>query len=367
MDSLVSDYGIEVVDYDKVPIGEWRRTTVARWSQHGEPVEVVDCAEEDLPKELEWNQVLVQMLGAPYNPQDSLEVRGLLGVRKNRKNNVVGSEGVGRVLRVGPGCKELVGGDYVVPWAYQTGTWRSIAVLREVDLMKVSNELPTEYLANARVMCTAYCLLENFADLAPGDSVIINAANSTVGQCLIQMASILKINVIGVIRARADFDAVEADLLKLGAKIIFKEGSATWKTAIDNKGIAMPRVSFDAVGGSSGMALVRRLRTGGTHVVYGGLSLKPMPLSSGQFINNDLTVKGFRFNKWLEDNGKEAFQKALDKIGVIVKSGKLTLPVMTVPMRTGDFAISMARGMGSKTSRKVLWVFPDAMSEITLD
>ena len=216
-------------------------------------------------------------------------------------------------------------------------------------------------------MCTAYCLLENYADLAPGDSVIINAANSSVGQCLIQMATILKINVVGVIRARDDFDAVEADLLRLGAKIVFKEGSATWRTAIDKKGIALPRVAFDAVGGPSGMALFRSMRPGGVHVIYGGLSLKPLSFSSGAFINSDLTIKGFRFNKWLEDNGKEAFAEALEKVGVIIKSGRLKLPILTVPMRSGDFAVSMARGMGGKTSHKILWVFPDAMNAITLD
>ena len=40
-------------------------------------------------------------------------------------------------------------------------------------------------------MCVAFRLLHDFGTLKPGDGVILNAANSTVGTCVIQLCRVL--------------------------------------------------------------------------------------------------------------------------------------------------------------------------------
>jgi hypothetical protein len=69
-------------------------------------------------------------------------------------------------------------------------------------------------------MCVAYRLLEDHGQLKPGDSVILNAANSTVGTCVIQLCRMLKLRAIAVVRDPGDGDdhqKVVARLKALGA------------------------------------------------------------------------------------------------------------------------------------------------------
>lgn len=60
--------------------------------------------------------------------------------------------------QVGPGVKGLSEGDVVLPLFPFAGTWRSAAVLKERQLLRVPSDLamPLEYLALSREMCVAY-------------------------------------------------------------------------------------------------------------------------------------------------------------------------------------------------------------------
>ena len=73
------------------------------------------------------------------------------------------------------------------------GAWRSLAVWKEKQLIKLPQDiLSMEYAAMMREMCVAYRLLEDFGNLKPGDAVVLNAATSTVGQCVVQLCAMLK-------------------------------------------------------------------------------------------------------------------------------------------------------------------------------
>jgi trans-2-enoyl-CoA reductase len=69
-------------------------------------------------------------------------------------------------------------------------------------------------------MCVAFRLLHDFGSLKPGDGVILNAANSTVGTCIIQLCRCLKLRPIAVVRDpgnKADLDKLVSRLKSLGA------------------------------------------------------------------------------------------------------------------------------------------------------
>lgn len=65
------------------------------------------------------------------------------------------------------------------------------------------------------------------AMLQPGDCVILNAANSTVGQVIIQLCSLLQLRCVAVVRQRCDSQegsAHTADRLKaLGASLVVQD------------------------------------------------------------------------------------------------------------------------------------------------
>ena len=95
--------------------------------------------------------------------------------------------------------------------------------------------MPIEYAAMMREMCVAYRLLEDHGSLKPGDSVILNAANSTIGTLIIQLCRMLKLRTIAIIRDGGDFEKTAAWLRSLGAT----EVSATTDMQCDALGCTL--------------------------------------------------------------------------------------------------------------------------------
>ena len=81
------------------------------------------------------------------------------------------------------------------------GTWRTEAVTKVDDLIRVPNDIPVSYAATLAVNpCSAYRMLRDFESLKPGDVVIQNGANSMVGMAVIQMAKHMGVKTINIIR-----------------------------------------------------------------------------------------------------------------------------------------------------------------------
>ena len=134
-------------------------------------------------------------------------------------------------------------------------------------------------------MFVAFRLLHDYGSLKPGDGVILNAANSTVGTCLIQLCRCLKLRPIAVVRdpgSKEDLDKVVARLKGMGAaearlnalchlfphvltrhmpQVLVEGGSLKAKLE-ENKFFAKPRLALDAVGGPSAVAMADALQDG---------------------------------------------------------------------------------------------------------
>src|SRR5215470_586333 len=88
----------------------------------GNPVEglrYVDIPEPDAPGP---NQVLLGVDFSPINPNDLMVAEGIYKVRPPLPA-VIGNEGVGRVLAVGPGVKSVKAGDRALA-PLGSFTWR---------------------------------------------------------------------------------------------------------------------------------------------------------------------------------------------------------------------------------------------------
>ena len=97
------------------------------------------------------------------------------------------------------------------------GTWRTHALAAEDAVSKVANDIPVEYAAALSVNpATAHLLLSEFVQLKAGDVVVQNAANSAVGQAVIQLAKLRGVKTVSIIRDRADYKQVVEQLKALG-------------------------------------------------------------------------------------------------------------------------------------------------------
>lgn len=60
------------------------------------------------------------------------------------------------------GVRNLREGDWVIPAQAHMGTWQSLAIWKEADVLKFPKDImPLEYGAVCREMCLAYRLLED--------------------------------------------------------------------------------------------------------------------------------------------------------------------------------------------------------------
>ena len=94
---------------------------------YGNPVdglEYVDIPEPDAPGP---NQVLIGVEFSPINPSDLLLAQGIYALRPALPT-VIGNEGVGRVLAVGPGVENVKVGDRVLA-PLSSFTWRERMVI----------------------------------------------------------------------------------------------------------------------------------------------------------------------------------------------------------------------------------------------
>src|SRR5260370_14121140 len=96
-------------------------------SVYGNPIDGLGMAEVPEPKGPGANEVLVAIEYSPVNPSDLLVAQGVYPLRPELPS-VIGNEGVGRVLAVGPGVTNVAVGDRDVP-PRSSWVWRGRMVI----------------------------------------------------------------------------------------------------------------------------------------------------------------------------------------------------------------------------------------------
>jgi len=292
------------------------------FNRFGDPSEVLTLEEVASP-EPGPGEVRVRVGARSINPSDVLTVRGQYG-RRPKLPATPGYESAGTIDAVGPGVTHWKVGQRVIPLGIE-GTWQEQLIVPEQAMMPTPEGLPDkiacQLLANP---LTAQLLLFEVLDAKAGDWVVQTAAGSTLGQLMIQLAKLNGINLINVIRSRRGVESLKA----AGAEHIVvteDEDMAARFTEIAGKNPITKAV--DAVAGETGAKLASALGFGATLVVYGALSMAPMPLDAGRLIFRGLVVKGFWLTDWFRTSSKETKEKTLGEVAKLLASGQLVPPV----------------------------------------
>ncbi|XP_048681526.1 enoyl-[acyl-carrier-protein] reductase, mitochondrial isoform X2 [Caretta caretta] len=285
------------------------RSQALVYAQHGEPARVLQL--KDLERaELGHSGVHVKMLAAPINPADINMIQG---------------------------------------------TWRTDAVFSEESLVKLPRDIPLLCAATLSVNpCTAYRMLADFETLVPGDSIIQNAANSGVGQAVIQIAAALGIKTINVIRDRPNLQEVVDRLTSLGADHVITEEMLRKPEMKDLfKKVPKPRLALNCVGGKSTTEMLRHIQQKGTMVTYGGMAKQPVTVPVSAFIFKDVKLRGFWMTQWKKDQpqNKDRLTGMILTLCDLIRKGQLTAPSCTqVPLK--DYRIAVEASMKSFISSK---------------
>ncbi|XP_056141803.1 enoyl-[acyl-carrier-protein] reductase, mitochondrial isoform X2 [Lampris incognitus] len=298
------------------------------YRKHGDPAQVVQLEDMVLPS-IGSKDVLVEILAAPINPSDINMIQGTYAILPDLPA-VGGNEGVAKVVEVGSQVQSLKTGDWVIPRDAGLGMWRTVAVFSEKDLISVPNDIPLLSAASLGVNpCTAFRMLNDFEDLKPGDSVIQNAANSGVGQAVIQIAASRGINTINVVRDRPEFTQLSDRLKAMGASHVIKETTLRQPEMKELfKTCPRPKLALNGVGGKSATELLRHLEIGRTMVTYGGMAKQPVTVPVSSLIFKDVKVRGFWVTQWKRDHAHNegAFRGMVDELCTLIRQAKLTAP-----------------------------------------
>ncbi|KAF7823502.1 enoyl-[acyl-carrier-protein] reductase, mitochondrial [Senna tora] len=330
------------------------------------------------PVEIKENDVCVKMLAAPINPSDINRIEGVYPVRP-QPPAIGGYEGVGEVHSVGSAVTGLSPGDWVIPSPPSSGTWQTYLVKDQNVWHKVNKDVPMEYAATITVNpLTALRMLEDYITLNSGDAIVQNGATSMVGQCVIQLAHVHGIHSINILRDRAGIDEVKEKLKKLGADEVFTESQLEVKNVKSLLGnIPEPALGFNCVGGNSASLVLKFLRQEGTMVTYGGMSKRPITVSTSSFIfkqaiyhiskgfqktqvnivlieEKDLSLRGFWLQRWMTTDKAGESRKMIDSLLDLVRDGKLKYEMELVPFEKFKTALDKALGKLGSQPKQVL-------------
>ena len=226
------------------------------------------------------DEVVVQMLAAPINPQDFLITAGLYPIKPLhhvKEEPVPGYDGVGRVLRVDCQVRSLRAEDLVIPRSQGFGIWRTHAVVAAHECAKVPDCSDVRFAAILKMtMLPAYFLVEDLCSLRPGSWVVQNAGTSSIAQMVSQFARLKGAHTINIIRdflpenKDADNNAKQM-ILDKGADVVCTESEfeAEGDTILRGKRVIL---ALDCVWGKAAETLAARLPPNATLVNFTNLS-----------------------------------------------------------------------------------------------
>src|SRR5579862_5587958 len=286
---------------------------------YGNPVEglkYVDIPEPEAPGS---NQVLIGVEFSPLNPSDLLLAQGIYGVRPALPT-VIGNEGVGRVLAVGAGVAKVKVGDRVLA-PLSSFTWRQRMVVPAKGLFALPADADPQQLSMLAINPpTAAQLLSEYVELKPGEWVVQNSANSSVGRWVIAFAKTRGLKTVNIVRRPElvpELQAIGGDIVVVDSRDVSKE----IKAAV---GQAELRLALDGVSGPATGVLASTLSPYGTLVSFAAMSGAAMSISPLEVIFKPITMRGF----WLghpESAAKSA--PSIAQAAEMIASGRVNIPI----------------------------------------
>lgn len=315
----------------------------AVFDRTGEPAEVLAVRDVPVPEPAS-GQVRVRMLLSPVNPSDLLYIRGNYTVTA-RLPVTPGFEGVGVVEASGGGLLgRFLTGRRVCVLNDVRGNWAEQTVARAKQCVPVPSNLTDEQAAGFFVNpATALALTRYVLAVPAGGWLLQTAAGSAVGRMVIRLGKRDGFRTLNVVRRREQAD----ELTRLGADAVLVQDDGPLPEQVKRFAPDGVRFALDAVGGEVGTQVVRALAPGGTAVLYGLLSGKPIDLDPRSLISGSKRVQGFWLGDWVNPRGLLKNLRFTRQIGRLIADGTLAAAVgETVPLeRVGD-AVRAAEAPG---------------------
>jgi mitochondrial enoyl-[acyl-carrier protein] reductase / trans-2-enoyl-CoA reductase len=322
----------------------------AVYETHGNPADVLHVQSRPWPTPAA-GEVIVKMRAAPINPADLNQIEGKYPVRAELPATP-GFEGAGIVAEVDPDVTNVAVGALVI-LPHNVGAWRDAVAVKADELVVVPAGIEPVHGAMLKINpMTAWRLLHDYVDLARGDWLIQNAANSAAGRAIIQIAHELGYKTVNVVRRSELIGELRAE----GGDVVLVDSENLRLQVEDAIGGPPIRLGLNAVGGESALRLANCLAPGSTLVTYGAMSLQPLKIPNGLLIFKDLRFRGIWINKWYDNATPTQRMEAFQRLFEMAKRGLLQTKVeKAYPLSEAKAAVAhAARG---QRSGKIIFEF----------
>lgn len=265
----------------------------ATYHQFGNPAEVITL--ENTPQAtLADGEIHVRILAAPINPADINFIQGTYGIRPELPCTP-GIEGCGEIIE--SRAENFHPGDKVV-FLDRANTWAEEVICSAETALKIPSATPVEQAAMLKVNpVTAWAMLTSFENLPKGSWIIQNAANSGVGVCVIQIAKLLGLRTINLVRR----EELIPELLDLGSDIVLLDNAESITHLKETLNNELPTLALNAVGGDSALRLMDALAPKGIHVTYGAMSMRSLKAPNKFLIFKNIQLHGFWCTEWMKE------------------------------------------------------------------
>lgn len=297
---------------------------VLQFSAPGEPAEVLQLTSRSVPQPGP-GEVRVRMLASPVNPSDLMFIRGRYTIPPVCPA-VPGFEGVGVVESSGGGWRgRLFNGRRVIVLSRNGGNWSEYNIVPDQQIIPVSSRLSDEQAACFFVNpATAWVMTREVLRVPQGAWLLQTAAGSALGRMIIRLGKRTGFRTINVVRREAQ----AAELRQLGADQVLVCGSDDAAAGLSDQirritGSDGLLFAVDAVGGSTGSAVIQSLGRGGRMLAFGTLSGQPLQFSPRTLMTVGSSVEGFWLGNFLQQRGLLFRLGLVRRLTSLIESGVL--------------------------------------------
>lgn len=297
---------------------------VLQFSAPGEPAEVLQLTSRSVPQPGP-GEVRVRMLASPVNPSDLMFIRGRYTIPPVCPA-VPGFEGVGVVESSGGGWRgRLFNGRRVIVLSRNGGNWSEYNIVPDQQIIPVSSRLSDEQAACFFVNpATAWVMTREVLRVPQGAWLLQTAAGSSLGRMIIRLGKRTGFRTINVVRREAQ----AAELRQLGADQVLVCGSDDAAAGLSDQirritGSDGLLFAVDAVGGSTGSAVIQSLGRGGRMLAFGTLSGQPLQFSPRTLMTVGSSVEGFWLGNFLQQRGLLFRLGLVRRLTSLIESGVL--------------------------------------------
>lgn len=292
-----------------------------RLDEFGGP-EVLKAAEVPAPSP-EPGEVLIEVEAAGVNRADLLTRSGRYH-RAGKPPLVLGFEGSGIVRDVGEGVTGFSEGDRVLAFVGRPGFYAEQVAVHESRVVCIADDLgsvPAAALPTAPL--SAWYCLTRLARLSAGESVLVYAAASGVGDAAVQIAKWLGAEVIATAGTDEKVEWAMRNGADYGVNHSERDVVSEVQEIAGDRGVD---VVLDTVGGARFAEALKIVGHGGRVVNLANVALEPSTVDTRDFYPKNVAIYGFQITNLIERLGYDP-KGDLEELAGLVTSGAFEVHV----------------------------------------